>query len=441
MLKKECINIKILYYVNDKVFNVGENGSKIGVDPITNKQYTYGSADNVKHQLKESVVRGYGHGAPILRFSKKMNLKGTSTSKEVTESESKEQGGVSVETDFSKKNMLINTTFGAWNSEISQDDNKYKKMAFTSSFTVSNFRPFDARLISTRQGECGVCVGGSNSKVVPEISDSKTGGKLYVSIEELKERLQEKGISEDNVREIEEAMRSKRAMNFYKKNTTSSGVYVLDITINAQTFGMISKSNFGNEYDRFFDEARKNGWKDLGDLYGDYDHYMAMDKYEVLKVFGLLVDSIINFRFSSNESTHGSLIEPLRYTVSRNANHLTYCTTLSVNEVDGKERVKLLCNDNLYPNGDVWAFNTESLKKFNVESGKGEIAYDPRADEDFKKAVMDMGNAMIDEAYDVPFGGVQRKKIYSPKNKVDMRPTMKRHDGKGGSISIPKNKA
>ena len=56
MLKKECINIKILYYVNDKVFNVGENGSKIGVDPITNKQYTYGSADNVKHQLKESVV-------------------------------------------------------------------------------------------------------------------------------------------------------------------------------------------------------------------------------------------------------------------------------------------------------------------------------------------------------------------------------------------------
>ena len=44
-------------------------------------------------------------------------------------------------------------------------------------------------------------------------------------------------------------------------------------------------------------------------------------------------------------------------------------------------------------------------------------------------------------AYDVPFGGVQRKKIYSPKNKVDMRPTMKRHDGKGGSISIPKNKA
>lgn len=44
-------------------------------------------------------------------------------------------------------------------------------------------------------------------------------------------------------------------------------------------------------------------------------------------------------------------------------------------------------------------------------------------------------------AYDVPFGGVQRKKIYSPKNKVDMRPTMKRHDGKGGSITISKNKA
>ena len=49
-------------------------------------------------------------------------------------------------------------------------------------------------------------------------------------------------------------------------------------------------------------------------------------------------------------------------------------------------------------------------------------------------------------AYDVPFGGVQRRKGYSPKTKetkmtkVDMTPAMKRHDGKGGSISIPKNR-
>ena len=53
--------------------------------------------------------------------------------------------------------------------------------------------------------------------------------------------------------------------------------------------------------------------------------------------------------------------------------------------------------------------------------------------------------------YTVPFGKVQRRKIYQPKEKaggdvtkqksnVDMTPAMKRKNGKGGSISIPKSK-
>jgi len=52
---------------------------------------------------------------------------------------------------------------------------------------------------------------------------------------------------------------------------------------------------------------------------------------------------------------------------------------------------------------------------------------------------------------DMPFGTVQRKKGYSPKGdakgdvtkqttNVDMSPALKRKDGKGGSISIPKNR-
>lgn len=50
--------------------------------------------------------------------------------------------------------------------------------------------------------------------------------------------------------------------------------------------------------------------------------------------------------------------------------------------------------------------------------------------------------------FDVPFGGVQRRKVYSPKGdkvsdgmeEVDMNPTLKRHDGSCGSISIPRRK-
>lgn len=48
--------------------------------------------------------------------------------------------------------------------------------------------------------------------------------------------------------------------------------------------------------------------------------------------------------------------------------------------------------------------------------------------------------------YDVPFG-MQRRSIYSPRKKkkrkrkdVDMRPALRRGDGRGGSISIPKRR-
>ena len=51
-------------------------------------------------------------------------------------------------------------------------------------------------------------------------------------------------------------------------------------------------------------------------------------------------------------------------------------------------------------------------------------------------------------AFDVPFGGVQRRNMYSPKGdktsngmtSVDMSPALKRHDGSCGSISIPKRR-
>lgn len=49
--------------------------------------------------------------------------------------------------------------------------------------------------------------------------------------------------------------------------------------------------------------------------------------------------------------------------------------------------------------------------------------------------------------FDVPFGSVQRRKGYSPKGEnsskmkeVDMKPALKRKDGKGDSISIPKER-
>lgn len=56
-------------------------------------------------------------------------------------------------------------------------------------------------------------------------------------------------------------------------------------------------------------------------------------------------------------------------------------------------------------------------------------------------------NTSAAATFDVPFG-VQRKKGYSPKgsshsetNEVDMSDTLARHNGKGGSISIPKKRA
>lgn len=56
-------------------------------------------------------------------------------------------------------------------------------------------------------------------------------------------------------------------------------------------------------------------------------------------------------------------------------------------------------------------------------------------------------NSQSNATFDVPFGGVQRKKGYSPKGdkgskmtEVDMSDALARHNGKGGSISIPKKR-
>lgn len=93
-------------------------------------------------------------------------------------------------------------------------------------------------------------------------------------------------------------------------------------------------------------------------------------------------------------------------------------------------------------NSDWQDKNREIRKKY---PGKSREWYEAHLDEEVgaggggatNAAGVMQGGGTNPEAgqYTVPAFGVQRRKIYSPKD-----PTLKRHNGKGGSISIPKER-
>lgn len=89
-------------------------------------------------------------------------------------------------------------------------------------------------------------------------------------------------------------------------------------------------------------------------------------------------------------------------------------------------------------NSDWQDKNREIRKKY---PGKSREWYEAHLDEEFIGGANSDAGLNGDGSGDPSMGvsypafGVQRRKIYSPKD-----PTLKRHNGKGGSISIPKER-
>lgn len=363
-----------IYGVEQIVFNVGDNGdAKTHRDPITGVEYAYASAQNVKRNLKECFSNLSGIQTPKTEFKKNASAKNGHLV--VNGDGDGEQGGVSVFLDQTKPNHIA-SIFGAWASDISDESNKYVKASLKSCINVSDMMPVHPLLQRLSKNEVGVFVGDKNSAI--------TLGDKNTTLRTPEEAAEFAGCSIDEAKKV---FSEQRPMNMFKDKKTANGVYQETFAIDIEAFGKIKLSSC-----TISEEAKTeliaSGWR-IVEINGE--EYLSPTKEDLLKMWGYLVDAMLSWDFSSNNSLHGNVKEPLRYSVSLNGSKIKQCNSARVitNE-DGRKVAELVLRDH----DSVMNFNTTSLEKwYDCKSNNVETSLD--ADEEVKAALIKLGEENI----------------------------------------------
>lgn len=342
--------LRVLYGVEQMVFNVGDDGVKKHFEPITKKVYAYGSSANVKRNIKELFSELSKIETPKTEFKKNASVKNNSIL--VNEDGKGEQSGVSVFIDI--KNPIC-SIFGAWNSDTSEATSKYVKAAIKSCFNVSDMMPVHPLLQSLGKTEKGVFVGDRNSIVT---LGTKIGGN-EVTLKSPEQAAEMVGCSIEDAKKVFGGL---RPMNLYEDKQTTNGLYQETFSIDIEAFGKVKLSSCTVSED-MIKELLDNGWR-IVKVHGE--DYLSPSREDILKLWGCFVEALIEWDFSSNNSLHGSVKEDLRYSVSMNAKRLNQCTTASIycNE-EGELKAKL----SLRESDEVFNFNTTNLEKWYVCDG------------------------------------------------------------------------
>lgn len=363
------LNIRRVYNVNGLVFNVGENGSMIRFDNVFKKRYGYASADNIKHCLTERFCEITGLERPKRYYAK--NIKDNSN---------ESQGDVY--TDFDLRNPFIRLN-GVWNpNELSFNEQKYKKCNLKSIVNISDMLPLHVLFTSTDK-QCGVnCGNASDTVYFKEGSGEK--GKMFFSIEELVKK------GKYSEKEAEEKFRDTRPLNFYEKNETSSGIYYTDWHINLTNLVYVDISNVT------LTDDEKNAYR--ADGYEFITHkgkeYFIVPKEQAIKDFQALVEAIFTWDFLSNNSTHGSVKEPLRTTISLNNTSMWQQSTMATLNEDEKTASLDFNSKEEDEANDVYSFNTKLLKKFY---NKQDIEYSTMAERNAIEKIMELSINIIEK--------------------------------------------
>lgn len=344
-MKKNTINIRNVYNINGQVFNVGEDGTKTRFDKTFNKKYGYGSADNIKHCLKEAFSEIIGEPTPTSYFGK--NIKNSD----------KKESQDSVFTTFDLRNPFIRL-MGVWNpNDVEFGKGKYNKCSLTSIVRISDMLPLHTLLVSMDK-QCGVRCGNANDKVF--FKDGKT---TYYSIDELVHG------AKKTVEEAERMFRETRAMNFYEKNETSSGIYYVDYHIDVNNIRYVDITNVS-----LSDEERQSY---INDGYQfeikNGKEYFIVPVEQALCDFNALVDSLFEWDYMSNNTVHGSVKQLLRSTISLNNTGVWQQTTIATLNEDGKSASLDFPSKEEEIESGVFSFNTKALKQFynndNIDYG------------------------------------------------------------------------
>ena len=351
---KNNLYFRTLCGVEQKVFNVGTDGVKTHWNPITNREYAYGSSANVKHNLKELFSEISSNEMPNELFAKNAEGKGEDF-KIKKDANGKEQGGVSTEIDVENPICPI---FGAWTSEL-PDGAKYAKAALKSNIMVADMMPTHSLLQNLAKVEKGVFCGGANSSVVLSVENKdKKKKKMWLKTPE-----EAAEFANCSIEHAKQVFASTRTMNLYEDKRTATGLYNVDFAIELDIFGKVKIADITSGLsDEKIDELKSKGWRVMN-IYGE--EYLSPPKEDLIKSWVFLVDAMLNWDFSSNNSLHGSVKENLRYSVSLNAQKLNQCTTAKMYYENGNQKAKLALRDCK----EVYSFNTTNLEKWHVCDG------------------------------------------------------------------------
>lgn len=381
-MKKNFINIRFVYGVSHQVFNVGErnettkSATKLHYDPVFGRYYVYGSAGNVKHNIKEQFADSMEIDVPVQYFEKDI---------EKIAKEGKEaQGGVATEIDVTNP---ITSIFGAWNSTIANYKNlgKYAKAAIKAAFNIGELRPIHT-LLAAKNQDCGVNVGEYNSRLAFTAKANKASEESVraFTAEELSEK------TDMTLEKAEELFRNTRKMNFFKENENTNGVYTLDVCIDFRTFcrynitdnpDIVTKEEIERlTADGWSIETKKN------------KQYLVPPVSFIEEAYKNFVEALFNWDFSSNNSLHGNKIELLRVSFT-DSDVTTWQQCTMAEYVESENKAKLSFTDGV---DGVYSYNTLLVKKYYDGTGKNFNEPSITAHKDAQEKLVELGNSMIE---------------------------------------------
>ena len=367
---------KTLYGVNQIVFNVGESGKvKANFDPVYGRKFAFGSSANVKHNLKEKFCELSGLETPEVQFKKKVQYKDDTI--KIGSKENDEQGGVSTFIDVNNFSP-VPVIFGAWASDMKKGTKKYVKTAMKSCIQVSDMRPVHPLLQKLSDPDTGVFVGDRNSSIVLAI-DNDT---LYTPEDALEFVKGKNGkITIDDVKELF----NQRKMNLYEDKETATGIYEETFAIEIETFGKVDLSSIDiSEEDK--NTLKGKGWEEIEI---NKEKYLSPGKERLMELWTFLVDAMLSWDFSSNNSLHGNRKEPLRYSISMDGNKIAYCNSATTYTNDNG---KLTATLSLLDHKSVLNFNTPALGKWHTCQ---DMKLDIDAEEKVRETLINFGHEYI----------------------------------------------
>ncbi|WP_044207967.1 hypothetical protein [Flammeovirga sp. OC4] len=309
--------IRIAKKVDNTVFQVVD-GQKKYWDPTFNKPLPYSSGQQVKRCIIEEIANSGNFQLAPTTFEVKIDK----------EKKSKDgQGGVLTACDPTFVDQLL----GGYMNITGKSNVKRR-----SPLSISAMRPIHPKLANIDKTKGSFDRRGRDNNIVRFI-DSKT-----------KEEIDINDAIIDEVLDSLEGAQKNFHTQFLPDLQQSTGIFVFDMAIDLNRLFTVKYDILETEItDEIRDKLIENGWDQVGNLFT-----LSAEKREML--IPHIVDGILNWRITSNQSRNFSMMEILAVATSTNVHEVSGAIRA---ELDQDEHAQLVLSDD--------AFITESAGAYS----------------------------------------------------------------------------